>query len=180
MAHGVARWRNALSSIIFHDMSADLDDLYERDFYAWTRRQAAALRHAGVERINTQEPIDWANLAEEVEDLGNEQRRAIASQLERLIQHLLKLEFAEDRTPRRKWLLSIDNARAEIERRWTASIAREIEPTLPRAHARARRAAALELEDHGEPKTAQALPEGPHYTLEQLLDESWYPTAEER
>jgi hypothetical protein len=37
-------------------------------------------------------------------------------------------------------------------------------------------AAALELEDHGEPGTAQALPEGPHYTLEQLLDESWYPT----
>lgn len=156
-------------------MSADLDDLYTRDYYAWTRRQAAALRRAEAERINTQEPIDWANLAEEVEDLGNEQRRAIASQLERLIQHLFKLEFARDQTPRRQWLLSIDSARAEIDRRWTASIAHDIEPTLPKAHARARRAAALELEEHNEPKTAQGLPEGLHYSLAQLLDETWYP-----
>lgn len=161
-------------------MSADLDDLYTRDYYAWTRRQADALRRAEAERVNTKEPIDWANLAEEVEDLGNEQRRAIASQLERLIQHLLKLEFAKDQTPRRQWLLSIDNARAEIDRRWTTSIAREIEPTLPKAHARARRAAALELEDHGESETAANLPEGSHYILNQLLDETWYPTTPER
>lgn len=161
-------------------MSADLDDLYARDFYAWTRRQAEALRRAEAERINTSEPIDWMHLAEEVEDLGQEQRRAVLSQLERLIQHLLKLEFARNRAPRRQWLLTIDNARAEIDRRWTTTIAREIAPALATAHRRGRRAAALELEDHGEPETARALPEGVHYTLEQLLDEGWYPGATER
>jgi hypothetical protein len=156
-------------------MSTDLDDLYTRDFYAWTRRQALALRRAEAERVNTSEPIDWAHLAEEVEDLGQEQRRAIQSQLERLIQHLLKLQYAKDQAPRRQWLLTIDNARAEIDRRWTATIARDIAPFLPTAHRRARKAAALELEEHGEPDTANTLPETLPYTLDQLLDEGWYP-----
>lgn len=151
---------------------------YDADFYAWTQDQAKLLRAQA--RLRQNEPLDWANLAEEIEDLGKEQRHAVASHLERLIQHLLKLEFAKDQTPRRQWLLSIDNARAEIDRRWTATIARDIAPTLEKAHARARRAAALELEDHGEPETARNLPKGSHYTLEQLLDEVWYPPETER
>jgi hypothetical protein len=158
-------------------VTAEVKDrpIYEEDFYAWTQDQAQHLRAQA--RLRKNEPLDWMKLAEEVEDLGNEQRRAVASHLERLIQHLLKLEFAKDQTPRRQWLLSIDSARAEIDRRWTASIARDIAPTLDKAHARGRRAAALELEDQGEPETARNLPEGLHYTLEQLLDEDWYPAA---
>ena len=151
---------------------------YDEDFYAWTQDQAKHLR--AQTRLRKNEPIDWQLLAEEVEDLGNEQRRAVASHLERLIQHLLKLEFAKDQTPRRQWLLSIDSARAEIHRRWSDSIARDIAPTLEKAHARGRRAAALELEDYGDPVTTRELPEGSHYTLDQLLDEDWYPAATNR
>jgi hypothetical protein len=33
--------------------------LYERDFFAWTQDQAAAVRRARQERINA--PIDWAH-----------------------------------------------------------------------------------------------------------------------
>lgn len=161
-------------------MTAEVKDrpTYDEDFYAWTRDQAKHLRAQA--RLRKNEPIDWPLLAEEVENLGNEQRRAVASHLERLIQYLLKLEFAKDQTPRRQWLLSIDGARAEIDRRWTATIACDITPALEKAHARGRRAAALELEDHGESETARDLPEGLHYTLEQLLDEDWYPAAADR
>ena len=38
--------------------------LYEQDFYAWTLQQAELLRS------QTQQDLDWANLAEEPEDMG--------------------------------------------------------------------------------------------------------------
>ncbi len=38
--------------------------LYEQDFYAWT------LQQAGLLRAQTQQDLDWANLAEELEDMG--------------------------------------------------------------------------------------------------------------
>ena len=60
-------------------MSTTLDDLYERDFYSWTQRQAAALRKAAGERINTSEPIDWENVAEEIECMGKEQASKLRS-----------------------------------------------------------------------------------------------------
>lgn len=46
--------------------------LYKEDFYAWTRDQAAALRRLADQRWNG--PLDVLHLAEEVEDLGSEQR----------------------------------------------------------------------------------------------------------
>src|SRR5690348_12857126 len=89
--------------------------LYEQDFYAWTRHQPDALRQLAHERWNG--PLDLDHLAEEVEDLGAEQRRSVMSQLERVILHLLKLEHSALRDPRNGWLNSIDSGRAEIERR---------------------------------------------------------------
>lgn len=44
------------------------DDLYHRDFVAWSQAQAERLRRlAAGERVND---LDWGNLIEEVEDLG--------------------------------------------------------------------------------------------------------------
>lgn len=42
------------------------DDLYDRDFFLWTREQAQALRarQAGAN------DLDWDRLAEEIEDVG--------------------------------------------------------------------------------------------------------------
>ena len=42
--------------------------LYQTDYYAWTRQQAAALRELAAARANT--TLDLENLAEEVEKLG--------------------------------------------------------------------------------------------------------------
>jgi hypothetical protein len=44
-------------------------------------------------------PLDLVHLAEEVEDLGSEQRWAVESQLERIIEHLLKLEHSPSGSP---------------------------------------------------------------------------------
>ena len=49
--------------------------LYEQDFYAWTLQQAELLRS------QTQQDLDWANLAEELEDMGKNLKRELESRL---------------------------------------------------------------------------------------------------
>jgi Domain of unknown function DUF29 len=60
--------------------------LYEQDFFLWTKEQAAALRLAK----NSNLPLDWENLAEEIERKSD--RRELRSQIRRILRHLLKLE----------------------------------------------------------------------------------------
>ena len=147
--------------------------LYEQDFYAWTQAQAAALRTLAEQRWNG--PLDLENLSEEVEDLGRATKNACLSQIERLIQHLLKLEHSPSEAPRRQWQLSCHDARRELHRQLTPSIRRIVETELAGLARAARRAAALELADQDGEQVAARLPETPGYTLDQLLDEDWWP-----
>ena len=66
------------------------NELYDRDFFRWTQEQAAALR--AVKNSNL--PLDWANLADEIESLGKSDRRQLRSQIRRILRHLLKLEVS--------------------------------------------------------------------------------------
>ena len=148
-------------------MSRDPALLYEEDFYAWTQEQAAALRRLAAERWNG--PLDLEHLAEEVEDLGKEQRNAVQSQLRRIIEHRLKLAYSPARDPRPGWLDSIDDARAEIEDRMTATIRREVEAALPRLYAQVLPKVARTLESFGEREAAARLPERCPWSLDELL-----------
>jgi len=64
---------------------SDASTLYDADFFAWTKRQAKALRAAA--RSGTNQPLDWENLAEEIEGLGASERSALGSHIMRIIQH---------------------------------------------------------------------------------------------
>ncbi len=64
------------------------NELYEQDFLLWTKEQATALRRATGSNL----PLDWENLAEEVESLGASQRTELNSQIRRVLRHLFKLE----------------------------------------------------------------------------------------
>src|SRR6266851_4276839 len=92
----------------------DLKTLYEQDFVAWARLQADTLRAAAHGGSNQQ--LDWENLAEEIEDLGNSLRLAVESQISRIIQHQVKLAHSPAVDPRRGWRRTIRQARAEIDR----------------------------------------------------------------
>ena len=87
--------------------------LYEQDFVAWSKQQAEALREAA--RAGANLPIDWGNLAEEVETLGASERRALHSQIQRIIRHLLKLQYSPASEPRRGWFETVGDARSEVE-----------------------------------------------------------------
>lgn len=148
-------------------------DLYERDFVAWTKEQAAELRRLREVRLNTR--LDLEQLAEEVEDLGNELRFALRSHVGRIIEHLLKIELWPATQPRQKWRQSVRNARDEAEQRLTPTLRRDIEERLPKLFSRARQNVADSLEFHREHAAAEALSSLDPYTIEQILDPDWWP-----
>ena len=147
--------------------------LYETDYYAWTREQAAALRELAERRAPV--PLDLANLAEEVEDLGRTQRDAVRSQVRRIMEHFLKLEFSTAAYPRLDWKESIVEARSELADKISASLRRDAEDELPNLFRRAQRKAALRVRKFGEAQAADDLPASCPYSLDAILRDDWYP-----
>lgn len=146
--------------------------LYQTDYYAWTKEQAAALRAMAARRANS--ALDLENLAEEIESLGRSDWRAARSQVLRVIEHLLKLEFSPAREPRAQWLDSIDSARNELIDLLTPVLRREVEDDLANLFDRGRQSAAKALRRHGERDAANALPADCPYSFEQIVGD-WYP-----
>lgn len=156
-------------------MATDPAALYETDFYAWTRRQAAQLRRLKALRLNTE--LDLDHVAEEIEDLGSAVRSGVRSQGRRILEHFLKLGFSPTDAPRRAWRRSILEARTELENHLTATLRRDLRTRLPRLYVEARRAAILALEDYAEAEAARLLPETNPWTLDDVLREDWYPES---
>jgi hypothetical protein len=147
--------------------------LYRTDYYAWTKDQAAKLRALAAARVSA--TLDLENLAEEIESLGRSDWRAARSQAQRVIEHLLKLEFSPAREPRSEWVDSIDQARDELADLLTPILRRDIEDDIATTFERGRREAAKGLRRHGERGSRQALPSTCPYSLEQIASHGWYP-----
>lgn len=146
-------------------------ELYEADFVAWTRLQAQELRRIGRMRPNA--ALDCAHLAEEIADLGKEQRNAVRSWVARILEHLLLLEHVPAKEPRRGWIDEIIDFRDEIEQRLTATLRRDLQRQLPRLYERARRRLERKLALHGEADVASRLPERCPYSLDHVLGDFW-------
>ena len=78
------------------------DGLYERDTLAWSEVQGNLLRRlAAGERVN--DAIDWANVIEEVHDVGVSQMRACVSLWQQAMLHLLKMHTWPDSSGKAHW-----------------------------------------------------------------------------
>jgi hypothetical protein len=143
-------------------------DLYEHDFFAWTLRQSKELRRFARTRPNL--PLDLDRIAEEIADLGKEQRNAVRSWTIRLIEHLLLLDHSPAEAPRRGWLREVMTFRDEIEDRLTPTLRRDLARQLPRLYAKARQRALLDMEPY-EGDLASRLPNDCSYTLTDILGE---------
>ena len=152
------------------------EDLYEHDFFAWTQVQARELRRFARKRPNV--PLDLRHLADEVADLGKEQRNALRSWAVRIIEHLLLLEHSPADAPRCGWIDEIVGFRDEIEARLTPTLRRDLTRQLPHLYDRARHRLARKLELYGEADDVLPLPERSPYTSEQVLGD-WWPAREE-
>ena len=142
--------------------------LYDQDFYAWARHNAALLRAGRIAEA------DCEHLAEEIEDMGKAQRHAPRSHLRQSIVHLLKLDYSPAEGPRRGWFEEVQNARAEIADRLadSPSLGPELDAMLSDIWPRARRQANDALLAFGE---HVQLPEVCPYTSEQALDDGFIP-----
>ena len=154
-------------------MATRPENLYATDFYAWTRQQARELRRLKSLRLNAD--IDLDHLALEIRDLGSEQLFAIQSQTERLIEHLLKLQYSLHEEPRRQWLRSVNNARNEIERRLTASLRRRLLVIPAQAIRPCPRQCRLGARRLRSGRAATPLPAACPYAFNELLDPEWLP-----
>lgn len=123
-------------------------DLYEQDFYLWTREQAAALRA----RSAGANALDYDLLAEEVEDLGSAQRNACMSAVRLILEHFYKLHATQRREPTGHWKGEVENFRADLENQLTPAIRIAVQGDLEKLHQRAARIARSRFQTH-EPET---------------------------
>src|SRR5271163_1444072 len=79
-----------------------MNDLYDEDILTWSEQQAELLRRRSANAL------DWDHLAEEIEDVGRSQLRAVESHLIQAVLHDLKAEA---------WPLSRDVAHWRAEAR---------------------------------------------------------------
>jgi Domain of unknown function DUF29 len=150
------------------------DELYEEDFFAWTRSQARELRRFARSRPNL--ALDVEHIAEEIADLGKERRDSVRSWTARIIEHLLLLEHSPAQEPRRGWIDEIVNFRSEVERRLSRTLERDLKRRLPLLYGEARRNLQRKLERYGEAEIAARLPEICPYALDQVLGDFWPPS----
>ncbi|MHB8211389.1 MAG: DUF29 domain-containing protein [Acidithiobacillus sp.] len=142
-----------------------ITNLYGTDFLAWTESQAEALRARQVDAL------DWANLLEEVESMGVNQRHELRSRLNVLLVHLIKWQWQPERRGT-SWLTTIGNQRFEISGllKDLPSLRRFIPEMLVDAWARAR--------DEAEEKTgikADTFPEGSPWDVDGKILSGWLP-----
>jgi Domain of unknown function DUF29 len=107
---------------------------YDADFYSWLNSQAAILRQTQPEWL------DWENVAEELEGMARSDRRALRSQLERLLVHLLKWRY-EPAKRSGSWEATILDARNQIDD-WlqeSPSLKSQIDELFRMAYSSARR-----------------------------------------
>jgi len=144
--------------------------LYQADFYAWTQQQAALLQ---AEEFTE---VDWQNLIEEIEDMGNSQRDALESHLEVLLRHLLKLYCLPASNPSRKWRATVKEQRYRIGRllKKNPSLRPLVPEMISDVYAEASDLAADDLAN--DDLAGSALPVYCLWTPEQILALDWLPS----
>jgi Domain of unknown function DUF29 len=153
------------------------DQLYEADFYAWTRQQALALRRLARTRPNL--PLDLEHIAEEIQDLGKSERDTVYSVAQRVIEHFLLIEHSPATDQRLHWADEIDTFRDQMKRKLSPTIRRHLKRDLGEVYADGRRIVGRKMGRYGEQEAAAALPARCPYTLEQVLGD-WLPETETR
>ena len=139
---------------------------YETDYNQWLKETVKQLRERNFEQV------DWDNLIEEIESMGKSDRRALMSLLTRLIEHLLKLAYWQEEKKRsgNHWAAAIVNFRAQIQHRLEDS------PSL--------RSELAAMYDKVYPVAIKSVSQlfslnsDAHISLEQILDDNWFPRAE--
>jgi hypothetical protein len=145
---------------------------YEQDFYGWIQNTVSCIQTGALDAV------DWEQLAEELKDLGNEQKNQLESRLLVLYEHLLKLTYWSQQRDynQRGWRATILEQRKQLKRllKRSPSLKPYFQEVAQEMYDDARQITSL--------KTGLALevfPQSPIGSLEQVLDEAWFPETPE-
>ena len=146
----------------------DVAGTYEIDYARWVNEQVDRIRRGATR------DLDLDHIAEELEDLGKSERRALGSHLRNLMHHLLKWQF-QPAGRSNSWIASIANSRAEIHELLTESpsLRRAVEAQMVAQYGRARAAASEDTE-----LSLKGFPEECPYSREQLVDPEYLPNGQ--
>ena len=138
----------------------NLQQLYETDDHLWLLETIELLKQ---KRFND---LDLQNLIEELEDLGNEKKNAVASLLEQIIRHLLLLQFWTEETENNghHWQAEIVGFRNQLKRRLTTNLRNYLSQEMLDIYADALKFVQVKTQFKVD------FPQQCPYTLEQLLD----------
>ena len=142
--------------------------LYDQDYYLWLRTTINQLR------TNQFLSVDLDNLIEELEDIGRSQKRAIESLLIKLLEHLLKLKCWDEERERNQghWKGEIRTFRREIKKALKDSPS--LKPYILEIFDQCYEDARTEASDRSQ-LAIDIFPLIPIGSLEQILDENWFP-----
>lgn len=138
---------------------------YNQDFYAW------AIHNAGLMRQGKFPQIDIENVAEELESMGNSNKRELANRLAVLIAHLLKWQY-QPNLRGRSWKLTIKEQRICIVRllKESPSLKHALDATLLDAYEQA-----LVIAERESELDESTFPKHCPFNLEQCLDHGFFP-----
>jgi len=142
-----------------------MSDLYEEDIVLWSERQSELLRRRAAGELVNEAELDWPNIAEEIESVGNEQRFAVESLLVQAIVHRLKAEAWPDCRDAPTWLADSMRFRGDAAARFVPSMRQRLD--LARIWRRAIRAIPETIDGAAPLPLPPACP----YTLDELLSE---------
>jgi predicted nucleic acid-binding Zn-ribbon protein len=139
--------------------------LYDRDFYAWSVEQAALLREGRVAEA------DLENIAEELESMGEAEKREFVDSLTVLMLHLLRWRYQPSGRGD-SWRLSIAEVRDEIADLLedSPSLKANLDSAMASAYRDARREAAIETE-----MAEESFPSHAPWTFGEATDEGFWP-----
>jgi hypothetical protein len=154
--------------IISTETKPKTTNLYEQDFYEWIETTVKLLQEKNYQEI------DWENLIEEVACLGRSERHKLSSLLTVLWEHILKLAYWE-----REREYNANHWKGEI-----ITFRIQIRKTLKDSPSLKNYAQEIYLECYQDACKIisnrakiplKTFPNEPIATLEQLLDEDWFP-----
>ncbi|WP_414568172.1 DUF29 domain-containing protein [Nostoc sp. CCY 9925] len=140
-------------------------DLYEQDFYLWIQTTAELLKQKNFTQL------DLENLIEEIEAMGRSEKKALRSNLEVLLMHLLKYKYQPEKRSG-SWQATIREHRKRLREALeeSPSLKPYFDEVLGQCYDHARLLAADETE-----LAVATFPEQSPFTPEQVLNPDFLP-----
>jgi hypothetical protein len=142
-------------------------ELYEQDFNLWIQTTADLLKQKNFTNL------DLNNLIEEIESMGRNQKRAMESNVEVVLSHLLKYEYQPKRRSR-SWLITLREHRRRLKKALqdSPSLKPHFLETLAECYQEAREVAEIETD-----LNIDTFPKELPFTPAQILDPKFLPDA---